>query len=627
MLETYRYFLRHLKSLTGLILVGLVFMTLSAAFSGFSIAMLYPVFAKVFSAAADPERPVDLFQGLAAAWDRLLANLRALPQPEVSLGQLREGLQTDVQTALQQADKLQVLNVLIVISALLIFLRTATRYLYKISIVRLELELARRVRNQVFDHLMTLSLAFYSRQKSGDLITRLIHDVERVRVMVITNSAELLFNSMQALVFLALALLVDLKLTLLSVIILPVFATIFQRLTRRLKSYAKRSQLRISEMLGTLMEGLGAIRLIIGYRTQAAESRKFAERTDRYSRAEWRMMRVHAGIAPLSEFLSSAIALSILWFGGRAVLDPGSGLSLGGFMVFLAALLSLLRPVKQIGDAWGDIQRGLASSERVIQILHVAPTVLPPARPVPLPPLREGIRFERVSFRYDEAEVLRAVDLEVPRGQVLAVVGGSGAGKSTLLNLIPRFYDPTEGAVRWDGIDLRDVDPRELSSRLGLVTQDVILFDDSVRYNIAYGLEDVPEDRIVEAARAAHAHEFILQLPKGYDTEVGEKGVRLSGGQKQRIAIARALCRRPEVLLLDEATSSLDAESEALVQAAISNLIRDRTSVVVAHRLTTIQKADRIAVLDGGKITELGTHETLIAKNGRYADLYRLQQF
>ncbi len=625
MLRSYLYFLRYLKPLAPLLVVGLIFMTLSAAFSGFSIALLYPVFGKVFSETADPEEPVDLLEGLGVAAGNLRDNLGDALQRKASLDLVQRELRGDILDALARSDRYRVLSVLVVTAAILILLRTSTRYLYKLSIIRIELELMRRVRNDLFAHMMRLSFAFYTRQRTGDLVTRIVHDVEKLRAMVIRNAAELLFNLMQAVVFLALALYVDLRLTLLSVVALPLLVTVFHRLTRRLKRYGLRTQQRISEMLGTFMEAMGAIRIVIGYQTQEIETGKFSQRTRDITKSEWRLTRVHAGVAPLSELLSSIIALSVLWFGGRLVLNPESDVSVGGFMVFLGALLSLMHPVKIIGNAWGEVQRGLASAERVLAVFDAQPDVKVPADPKPLPPLRDGIRFEGVSFSYGDALVLEGVDLEIPKGMVVAVVGGSGAGKSTLLNLIPRFYDPTGGAVRWDGIDLRDVDPKELAGRLGLVTQDVILFDDSVRNNIAYGLSQVDEDRVKAAAAAAHAHDFIMELPNGYDTLVGERGVRLSGGQKQRIAIARALCRQPEVLLLDEATSSLDVESEELVQRAIANLVRDRTAVIVAHRLSTIQKADRIAVLDRGRIVELGTHESLLRDSGRYADLYRLQ--
>lgn len=625
MLRTYLYFLRYLKPLAPMLAVGLLFMGLSAAFSGFSIALLYPIFEKVFAESADPAHPVDLFDSLGSAAGNLRVNVSDLLQRRSSFDHLQAEFRREILGAIASADRYQVLSFLVVAAAVLIFLRTSTRYFYKLSIIRIELELLRRVRNDLFTHMMSLSFAFYTKQRTGDLVTRIVQDVEKLRTMVIRNASELLFNLMQVIVFLSIAFYVDARLTLMSVVALPLLVTVFHRLTRRLKRYGLRSQWRIAEMLGTFMEAMDAIRIIIGYQTRNLEIRKFSQRTREISRSEWRLTRVHAGVAPLSELMSAAIALSILWFGGRLVLDPAAGVSVGGFMVFLGALLSLLHPVKIIGNSWGEVQRGLASAERVIEVFDEQPSVRVADNPRPLPPLQDAIRFEGVGFRYDETHVLEGVHLEIPRGMVVAVVGGSGAGKSTLLNLIPRFYDPTEGVVRWDGVDLRDVDPRELASRLGLVTQDVILFDDTVSNNIAYGLEDVPEARIVEAAMAAHAHFFIQELPMGYDTMVGERGVRLSGGQKQRIAIARALCRQPEVLLLDEATSSLDVESEDLVQKAIANLVQDRTAVIVAHRLSTIQKADRIAVLDRGRIVELGTHESLLRKSGRYAELYRLQ--
>ncbi|MBL7033595.1 MAG: ABC transporter ATP-binding protein, partial [Candidatus Delongbacteria bacterium] len=375
-----------------------------------------------------------------------------------------------------------------------------------------------------------------------------------------------------------------------------------------------------------LAEAFHAIRIIIGYNSRAWENKRFAARTEQFKRSDWKLTRVNAGIAPLSELLSSIVMVFVLWLGGSRIISPESQLTPAAFMVFLGALLSLLRPVKLIGNLWGDIQKGAASAHRLLEIFEVAPEIDCPDNPLPLQPLQDCITFTDVDFSYGEENVLHSINLRLEQGRTVALVGASGGGKSTLIQLIARYYDPTAGQVLWDGVDLAAVDPVDLRSRLGIVTQDVIMVDDTIFNNIAYGVENADPAAVVAAATAAQAWQFITELPDGLQTSVGEKGFRLSGGQKQRLAIARALFRNPEVLLLDEATSALDTESEKLVQVAIDRLVENRTAIVVAHRLSTVRKADEIIVIENGIILEQGSHEELLSRGERYAELYRLQQ-
>jgi subfamily B ATP-binding cassette protein MsbA len=392
-----------------------------------------------------------------------------------------------------------------------------------------------------------------------------------------------------------------------------------------MRKRSSKTQERMGDLTAVLQESIQGTRVVKAFGMEEFEKRKFAAANQDYFRAFVHLRRVSAAARPLAEFTIILVATAVLWLGGREVFLRGA-LEPQQFFVFVAALLTTLSPVKGLSEVNTHVQQSIAAARRVFAVLDAAPEVTERPGAAPLAPFRSHIRYEHVGFFYLPGRpVLRDVSFEVARGEVVALVGSSGAGKSTVMDLLPRLYDPREGRITLDGVDIRDATLKSLREQLGVVTQETILFHDTVRANIAYGREDADPRGVVEAARAAHAHEFIQKLPQGYETVLGERGVTLSGGERQRIAIARALLKNPPILLLDEATSSLDVESERLVQAALDRLMRDRTVLVITHRLSTVQNADRILVLEDGRMVASGSHAQLIEREGLYRRLYEMQ--
>ncbi|MBI5835818.1 MAG: ABC transporter ATP-binding protein [Candidatus Eisenbacteria bacterium] len=504
-------------------------------------------------------------------------------------------------------------------------LKNAFNYVQNVTMQSVEQRVIRDLRNALYRHVQELGLAFFHTRRTGMLISRIMNDVTLVRGTITAASSTLVRDSLMLLVGMSIVLSLSWRLAMVSFVVLPPAGWFIVTLGRRLRRHSEVSQERMGDMTTVLQETLSGIRVVKSFGMEGYETRRFEDVNRRQTRATLRVRRLGAMAGPLAEILTTAVALLVLWVGAHEIWGTHT-LAGNDFFVFFLAMLSMMNPIKNLSNLNPGVQEGLLGAQRVFRLLDTQEKLPERADAVELTGLGSGIRVEGVSFRYGDGPlVLRDVRVEVKPGQVVAVVGPSGAGKSTLADLLMRFYDPAEGCIRVDGHDLRDVRTPALRRLVGMVPQETILFNDSVRSNIAYGQQDVPLERVEEAARAANAHDFIRTLSEGYESVIGERGVKLSGGQRQRIAIARALLRNPPLLILDEATSSLDTESERLVQEALDRLMQQRTVVVIAHRLSTIERADHIVVLDQGRVVEEGVHAELLARGGLYRRLYDVQ--
>ncbi len=482
------------------------------------------------------------------------------------------------------------------------------------------------LRNVLYQHVIRQSVSFFKSQSTGTLISHITNDVEKIQQAVSGAMGDLLMQTFALLGYGALVFYYDWKLAIFCFVIAPLAVYPLVTLGRKLRRRTDTGLERWRDITNVLHETISGSRIVKAFRMEASETKRFVEATDGLFRTNMRITRVISMMPPIMELVGGVGMAAAIWYGSNRI--AASTMTTGEFSSFIAALFMMYMPVKKLSRVNATLQQALSAASRIFAVLDVEYSIQEIEDAVELPPLSRSIEFKNLDFVYDDGKgaTLRDVNLAIKAGQVVALVGTSGAGKSTLVSLVPRFYDPTGGVVLFDGVDIRKATLSSLRGQIGLVTQETILFNDTVRNNIGYGLSSVSEGALVAAAEAACALEFIRELPDGFDTVIGERGERLSGGQRQRIAIARAILKNPPILVLDEATSSLDAESEALLQRALDNLMANRTTLVIAHRLSTIRKADLIVVMEGGEVRERGTQEELLVRSGGvYRRLYELQ--
>ncbi len=598
--------LGYIRPYSSKVILNVVFNLLSVIFSLFSLTMAIPFLQILFEDQPVVEQP----QAFALSTDAIASQFNYF-----------------ITVFIQDygpAYALLFISILIVITS---FLRNAFKYLALYHLTPLRNGVVKDLRNNIYQKSMDLPLSYHSGERKGDIISRMSNDVHQIEISVI-SSLEMVFREpITIIVYLTSLLIMSPRLTLFVLVLLPVSGLIIGRLGKTLKSTALRGQGKLGIIMSVVEETLSGIRIIKAFNAEEKMKGRFLSLNSFFTRIMNKMHRRQYLASPMSEFMGTFVVVIIMWYGGSMVLSGTSGLSSPAFITYLIIFSQIIHPSKSFSQAYYNIQRGMASAERIDEILQAPNPIRENAQPVRKKEFESHITFKNVSFRYEKEWVLKDINLTIKKGQKVALVGPSGAGKSTFVDLIPRFYDATEGTILIDDIPITDLSLRDLRSLMGNVNQEPILFNESFYNNIAFGVTNVTEQRVIKAAEIANAREFIERYPLDYYTNVGERGGKLSGGQRQRISIARAVLLNPPILILDEATSSLDSESEKMVQQALYNIMQNRTAIVVAHRLSTIINADLICVMEQGRIVEQGTHKELMKKEGMYKKLHDLQMF
>ncbi|BDD10356.1 antibiotic ABC transporter ATP-binding protein [Fulvitalea axinellae] len=500
------------------------------------------------------------------------------------------------------------------------------RYLSDLILAKISASTHYNLQNATFGKINALELGFFTNERKGDIMSRMTNDMVQVNSTIVSSMTVIFREPILIISYFGALIAISPKLTILALLVLPLSGGLIASIAKRLKKKAKKSQESAGKVTVILEEALSGMRVIKAFNATSFILEKFARETRRFKRLTISIARRRELASPLSEFLGIVIIIGIVLYGGKIILtEQEVGLSGDSFITFIAIFSQILTPAKNISKSMTNIQRGIAAAERIFEVVDSDPKVKDKEGAIKLEAFNNSVEFDNISFAYTDDLVLRNINLKVGKGQTLALVGPSGGGKSTLADLVPRFYDPVDGSVKIDGLPLTAYETDSLRNHMGIVTQESILFNDTVYNNISFGIQNTTQEEVEKAAKIANAHEFIEGLEDGYRTMIGERGSKLSGGQRQRLSIARAVLKNPDILILDEATSALDSESEKLVQNALNNLMKNRTAIVIAHRLSTVQHADKIAVVQNGQIAEEGTHDELMAKNGVYSKLIAMQ--
>jgi subfamily B ATP-binding cassette protein MsbA len=524
-------------------------------------------------------------------------------------------------------DKIYALQVICVVIVTTVLLANFFRYFSQRFMEDLRVHTLLNLRKAVFNNVMNLHVGYFNSERKGDIISKVASDVQVVQFTV-TNTLQVVFKEpVQLLFFIGVLISISFKLTIFSLLVIPISGFIISKIVKRLRQQSTQSHESFAKMIGFLDESLSGIKIIKAFNATFRIKDRFNQENKFYSNLNRKIARRQQLASPVSQTLGVFVVVFILLYGGTMILSGSSNLEAGKFVIYLATFSQVMQPIKAITDSFSGIHSGISAGERVLGLIDTQAALVDKVDAKILNNFNHAVVFENVSFNYGEKEVLKEISLTIEKGKTVALVGPSGGGKSTLMDLIPRFHDPKSGSIKIDGNNYEDLTVDSIRSQMGIVNQESFLFNDTIFNNIAFGKPEASEEEVINAAKIANAHEFILNTENGYQTSVGDRGNRLSGGQKQRICIARAVLANPPIMLLDEATSALDTESERLVQDALNNLMKNRTSVVIAHRLSTIQNADHIALIDKGKIVESGTHAELIKKEGLYKRLIDLQAF
>ena len=603
-MNLFRRIFKYVKPYTKQLILANVFTILVVIFSLLSVLMLFPFIDLLFN---DAPKTVS-------------------EKTITSIFDLKDIITVYFAKIVSNYDKLDVLKYLCLLILITFFLKNLFTYLQTYFMSVVEQGILKDLRFDLYRHYLELPLSFFTDERKGNLISRIINDVQIVKDSLIAVVNSLFRDPPSLIVYSVVLFMFNWKLTLIIFLLAPVSAVILSKVGNSLKRSSIKSQEKISDITSTLDETLGAIRVVKAFGMEDYETKRFRKENTTYFELLVKLSRKRALGSPISEFIGVITIVIILYFFGADIIKGQSDMTPGAFIFYLAIFFQMMPSLKLFGQMFNSYKEGTAAAERVFGLLDTEANIVNSPDSLILSEFNDCIEFKNASFKYEKSEyILKDINLKIEKGKIIAIVGPSGAGKSTLVDLIPRFYDLTSGNLFIDGTDIRNVNIESLRKLMGIVTQETILFNDTIRHNIAYGENDIPIAQIIEASKAANAHKFIDTIENGYDTVIGDRGVKLSGGERQRLSIARAILKNPPILILDEATSSLDTESEILVQQAIERLMHGRTSIVIAHRLSTIQNADMIVVLEHGKIAETGTHSKLLLTSGLYKKLYNLQ--